>query len=404
MDNERSAILDALTSFVDDTVVPMETTNTHLLQGERGPYGPNGSYSPEVLDLMRKVREPSAALGYYTLFAPESVGGGGLGAEDLFLVWERLHGRYGPKRILPYESVAHWTSGPSFLLTHLSAELPASIQESIMKGTSTTCFAMSEPEAGSDVMSMTTSAKPDGEGWRINGTKQWISNAHHADWVFVFVATGGKKGQRSHDQISCMLVPTDSDGFNRDSVIRLFGDIGGNEAILSFDNVYVGPEHVVGEFGHGFDLALEGVAQGKLYNAGRCVGLARWAIETALSYAKDRHTFGRSIMDHQGVSFQLADCVIEYYAARSMALSCARKMDDGGKVILELAAVKAYTTEMCFNVFDRCMQVLGGMGITNDTKLYDGWHTARTVRIADGTAEIMRRTIVNRLQRGEFPA
>ncbi|HEX5407129.1 MAG TPA: acyl-CoA dehydrogenase [Pseudonocardiaceae bacterium] len=404
MDYERVAILDALTSFVDDTVVPMESANAHLLAGANGPYGPNGSYSPAVLDLMRTVRESSADLGYYTLFAPESVGGGGLGAEDLFLVWERLHERYGPKRILPYETVAHWTSGPSFLLGHLSAELPSSIHESIMAGTRTTCFAMSEPDAGSDVMSMSTAAKPDGDGWRISGTKQWISNAHHADWVFVFVATGGKRGERGHDQISCLLVPTDSVGFNRDGVIRLFGDTGGNEAILSFDNVYVGAEHVVGDVGRGFELALEGVAQGKLYNAGRCVGLARWAIETALNYARDRRTFGRPILDYQGVSFQLADCVIEYYAARSMALDCARKMDDGAKAILELAAVKAYATEMCFNVYDRCMQVLGGMGITNDTKLYDGWHLARTVRIADGTAEIMRRTIVNRLQRGEFPA
>lgn len=404
MDYERGAILDALTSFVDDTVVPMEAANAHLLEGDRGPYGPNGSYSPAVLDLMRTVREASAELGYYTLFAPESVGGGGLGAEDLFLVWERLFERYGPKRILPYEAVAHWTSGPSFLLGHLSDDLPASVRESIMKGTSTTCFGMSEPEAGSDVMAMSTSAKPDGDGWRINGTKQWISNAHHADWVFAFVATGGSRGDRGRDQISCLLVPTDAEGFNRDSVIRLFGDIGGNEAILSFEDVHVGPEHVVGELGAGFTLALRGVAQGKLYNAGRCVGLARWAIETALSYSRDRHTFGRPILDYQGVSFQLAECVMEYYAARSMALDCARKMDGGAPAILELAAVKAYATEMCFTVYDRCMQVLGGMGITNDTKLYDGWHTARTVRIADGTAEIMRRTIVNRLRRGEFPA
>ena len=404
MDYERGAILDALTSFVDDTVVPFEAANAHVLEGDRGPYGPNGSYSPAVLDLMREVRESSAKLGYYTLFAPESADGGGLGAEDLFLVWERLYERYGPKRILPYESVAHWTSGASFLLGHLSDELPPSVQESIMKGSSVTCFAMSEPDAGSDVLAMSTSAKPDGDGWRINGTKQWISNAHHADWVFTFVATGGSRSNRGHDQISCLLVPTSAEGFSRDSVIRLFGDIGGNEAILTFEDVYVGPEHVVGELGHGFDLALQGVAQGKLYNAGRCVGLARWAIETALSYARDRHTFGRPILDHQGVSFQLADCVMEYYAARSMALDCAKKMDGGAPAILEIAAVKAFTTEMCCTVYDRCMQVLGGMGITSDTKLYDGWQTARTVRIADGTAEIMRRTIVNRLRRGEFPA
>lgn len=402
--DERGDILAALTDFVDDIVVSLETEHSDLFEGRKGPYAPSGSYSSEVLDLMRTVREASAALGYYTLFGPESLGGGGLGAEDLFLVWERLHERYGPKRILPYEAVAHWTSGPSFLLEHLSAELSPDICEAIMSGRRTTCFAMSEPEAGSDVLSMATTATSDGAGWRINGTKQWISNAHHADWAFVFLATGGKRGARTKDQISCLLVPTDSEGFGRDAVIRLFGDAGGNEAILSFDNVYVGAENVVGQLGEGFDLALRGVGQGRMYNAGRCVGLARWAIESALAYARERRTFGNPILDYQGVSFQLADCVMEYYAARSMALDCARNLDRGEPAILELAAVKAYTTEMCFKVFDRCMQVLGGMGITNETKLYDGWHLARTLRIADGTAEIMRRTIVSRLKRGEFPA
>jgi acyl-CoA dehydrogenase len=139
-----------------------------------------------------------------------------------------------------------------------------------------------------------------------------------------------------------------------------------------------------------------------MYNAGRCVGLARWALEQATEYARERRAFGRPIADYQGVSFMLADSAMDIYATKSMALDCARRLEQGELPLRDMAILKAYSTEMCFRVFDRCMQVLGAMGLTNETRLYDGWHQARSIRVADGSGEIMRRNVARHLLKGEI--
>jgi acyl-CoA dehydrogenase len=398
----RDELLDAVVRFVDGSVVTLEEENADLLSEPARLYGPDGTFSPGVLALFSTVRQKSAALGYYTLFADESVGGGGLGSVDQFYAWERLFYRYGPARLLPFESLAHWTTGPGFLTSRIDQRL-SSLVEEVMSGVVTTCFAMSEPDSGSDAASMRTIATRDGDGWLLRGTKQWITNGPHADWAYVFAVDKEIMAEADAPAISCFLVKTDQYGFRRDGVIKLFGQVGGNESILSFDDVRVGPERLVGERGKGLSLAMSGIANGKLYNAGRCVGLARWALDEALSYAQTRRTFGNPIIDYQGVSFPLADAAIQLYAARTMAVDCAQKMDNGKSSVLELSMVKAYTTEVACRVFDSCMQTLGGMGLTNETRMYDGWHQSRLVRIADGSAEIMRRTIVRRLQRGDRP-
>jgi acyl-CoA dehydrogenase len=138
-----------------------------------------------------------------------------------------------------------------------------------------------------------------------------------------------------------------------------------------------------------------------MYNAGRCIGLARWALELATAYSKDRQAFGHPIADYQGVTFQLAESAMDVYATKSMALDCARRLERGELPLRDMAILKAYSTEMCFRVFDRSMQVLGGMGLTNETRLYDGWHQSRAIRVADGSSEIMRRNIARHLLKGE---
>jgi acyl-CoA dehydrogenase len=130
--------------------------------------------------------------------------------------------------------------------------------------------------------------------------------------------------------------------------------------------------------------------------------MARWALETATDYASVRHAFGKPIADYQGVSFQLADCAMDIYASKAISLDCARRLDRGQRALKELNMVKAYTTEACFRVFDRCMQVCGGMGLTNEMRLVSGWHFARMVRVADGTGEVMRRNIANSLRKGDL--
>jgi acyl-CoA dehydrogenase len=156
----------------------------------------------------------------------------------------------------------------------------------------------------------------------------------------------------------------------------------------------------VGELNQGFALAIAGLSLGRIYNAGRSVGLGRWALDRAIEYAKTRHTFGSPISECQGTSVALADCAAELYCADAISLDCARRLDENVSVRKELAIVKAFTTETAFRVLDRRMQVRGGMGLVNESKLYDAWREPRTIRIADGSSEISRRTIAGELFRG----
>lgn len=399
-DPDTQDILDGLTSFVNSVVLPLEAKHEHVFDEGRNQYNSDGSYSQEVRDLLRQVREKSAAAGYYTMFAPEDVGGAGCSSSMLYEVWQHLYSTYGPGRLLPYASVAHWSYGPSVLCSFLSNEAKSEMLSGLMSGTITSCFAMSEPDAGSDAWSMSTMATQDGDEWILNGMKQWITNSPIADWAFVWAVTDPELRKQRKRGVSCFIVPTNSPGYSLDSTISLFGQAGGNEGILSFNDVRLPAGSLVGELHNGFALAMAGVSTGRLYNAGRCVGLARWALARAAEYANERRTFGKTIGEYQGVSFQLADCAVDVYAGDVMAKDCAARLDAGVAAQHEIAMTKVFTTEMCSRVYERCMQVHGGMGLTNELKFYDGWHQARIVRIADGSAEILRRNISRTVLQG----
>lgn len=394
--------IEGLLSFINIAVVPLEDENRALLEDPNMLYDHSGAYSPQTRSLLRRVRELSAEAGYYSAFVPSEIGGGGLNNLTSYMTWETLYHTYGPSRLLPYQAIAHWTQGPSFLIGELSPDLRDKVAQAIMSGSLTGCFAMSEPEYGSDAWSMQTRAVPNGDGWTLTGSKQWISNSAHAEYAFVFAVTDDILRASRQGGISCFFVSTDSPGFAVDRVIRMFGRPGGNEAIIALNDVHVPKDSLVGTLNQGFALALRGVSDGRMFNAGRCVGLARWALDGAVAYSKERKAFGQRISDYQGVSFQLADSAIEIYGSKMMAEACARKLDLGQRAVKELAIVKAASTEMCFRVFDRCIQVHGAMGLTNELRLTDGWHEARSVRIADGTGEVMRRTIVSRLMKGDL--
>jgi acyl-CoA dehydrogenase len=394
---ETEAVLDGLTNFIRSVVLPLEKANADLLENPRTCYDERGAKAPAVRQLLHEVRTRSAEAGFYTMFVPESAGGAGCGRELLYRSWKHLYATCGPARLLPYVTVAHWSYGPSALCAHLTPELADTMLADLMSGRITTCFAMSEPDAGSDAWAMRTTAKETDSGWVISGVKQWITNSPTADWVFVFAVTDEQLRRGRRGGVSCFLIPIDTPGVAVDSVIKLYGHVGGDEGIVSFDNVEVPRSALVGELHQGFKLAMLGVSTGRLYNAGRCVGLASWALDRASEYADQRHTFGNPISSYQGISFQLADCAVDIYAGDLMARDCAGRFDRGERADYELSMVKLYTTEMCTRVYDRCIQVHGGMGLTSEMRLYDGWQQARIVRIADGSAEIMRRNIAKGL-------
>lgn len=394
--------LGGLQEFVDSYVIPLEDRNAELFHHPELTYGPGGGFSPAVVKLIKQVRSASADAGYFTAFCPTDIGGADLGSAMMVRAYEHLHRRYGPVYELPYEVLAHWTCGPSFLCSHMSAATRERVLPGLLDGSLSACFGMSEPDAGSDTWRMSTRAVKDGDDWIINGTKQWISNSPYADYIFLFAVTSPDLQAKHAGGVSCFLVPMDAPGVAVDSVIMLMGEAGGNESILSFRDVRVSADAIVGQLDQGFRLAMGGVSIGRTYNAARSVGLARWALKRAADYAKLRVTFGKPIAEHQGISFQLADSAIDIHAAWLMALDLGQRLDRGDAAVAEMAMTKAFCVEACYRVYERAMQIHGGMGMTNEVGLYRGWHLSRRLKIADGSSEILRRTIAKRVLAGDI--
>jgi len=201
--------------------------------------------------------------------------------------------------------------------------------------------------------------------------------------------------------ITGFFLRTDQAGFSVPSTIPVMGHLGAEIGIIALEGVRVADSHRMGAVGEGLKVAMSGVNTGRLGMAGSCVGLARWALEAALDYAKTRKTFGKPIAEHQAIQLHLADCAMDIYAARSMVQNCAWQVATGKRAVKEISMVKAFSTEMLNRVMDRCIQVHGAMGLTNELRLEAGYRFARVMRIPDGTGEIQRRTIAQRLLAGD---
>jgi alkylation response protein AidB-like acyl-CoA dehydrogenase len=298
-------------------------------------------------------------------------------------------------------AISHWAFGPSRLLEHTTPEARERILAPMMAGTASMCFGLSEPGAGSDAAALTTRARRDGDGWLINGRKIWTTNAPTADYCIVFAVTDGERAAKRAGGISAFLVPTDAPGFEIERVIRLFGHVGGDEAEIRLEDVHVQPWQLVGQLDDGFGAALYGVSLGRIYNSARAVGYGRWALERALDYAKVRNAFGKPIADYQGVTFPLAESAAELHGAHLMGLNAAMLLDRGEAAVKELSMTKSYSVQVGYRAVDRAMQTHGAMGFTNEVGLYHAWHALRIVNVADGTNEILNRTVVQRLLKGD---
>lgn len=400
---EHKEIIDALFGFVDKAVWPIEQKNADLLADDRRVYDDRGLMTPEYRAINKEVRELSAEAGFYSLYGAEELGGGNLSATGIVAVQEAMHHRYGPDRTVVHESVipSPFTNGLSPLLLKLDEGLLEEKIEAIRDGSATLCFALSEPDAGSDVFNVKTKATPVEDGWVINGQKQWISNAAHASHAFVFAVTDPEAFKARKGGITCFFVDTDTPGFSVDTGIPMMGSRGSNATIISLSDVKVTPRQIVGAEGEAFKLALGGISRGRLTMSATCVGLARWALDMSLEYAKTRKTFGKTIGEHQMIQAKLAEMAMEIYLCKSAVLRTAEMVDAGQDSIKETSIVKARCTEMVGKVLDEAIQIHGGVGLTNELGLEAGYRFARMLRIPDGTSEIQRRTIAKRLLAGE---
>jgi acyl-CoA dehydrogenase len=395
-------IVAGLTRFLRAEVVTRHEKHAGLLDDPRRRFGPDGRYAPEVVGLIREVRMAAAEAGYFNLCVPTSLGGLGQGYLTYYVAWEAINRLCGAHHWLGTFALSHWAFGPSAVLEHVTPEARERILSGLMSGRESMCFGLSEPGAGSDATMIQTRAVADGSGWRITGRKMWTSNITFANWIVVFAVTDPARAAAKRGGISAFLVPTSAPGFTLQRVTLLQGEIGGVEGESTLDDVRVEPWQLVGTLHEGFRTAMLGVSLGRVYNSARAVGLARWAIEKAVAYAGQRVAFGVPIGEHQGVAFPLAESAMEVHGAHLMGLNAARLLDRGERAIKELSMAKAYAVEVCLRAVDHAIQTHGGMGLTNELGLVHAYNTLRIINIADGTNEILRRTIYQQLAKGDL--
>ncbi|MCZ2823265.1 MULTISPECIES: acyl-CoA dehydrogenase family protein [unclassified Modestobacter] len=260
-------------------------------------------------------------------------------------------------------------------------------------------YCLSEPHAGSDPAAMRTRAVRDGDSYVLTGEKAWTTHGGHADFYKVMARTSddGARG------ISCFLVPADSAGLTADTAERKMGLTGSTTATMRFDGVRIDADRRLGEEGEGLSIALAGLDAGRLGIAAVATGLAQGALDDAVAYAQERETFGKPIIEHQGLGFLLADMAAAVESARATYLSAARLRDAGQPYGQQASIAKLVATDNAMKVTTDAVQVLGGFGYTRDAPVERYMREAKVMQIFEGTNQIQRLVISRALARGGAP-
>ncbi|MGB5809221.1 MAG: acyl-CoA dehydrogenase family protein [Polyangiales bacterium] len=248
-------------------------------------------------------------------------------------------------------------------------------------------FALTEPQAGSDAANLATRAEKTGDTYEITGTKQFITSGRIAGAVIVFAVTDPSAGKRG---ISAFLVPAETPGMSVSSLEHKMGQEASDTAQLVFDSVRVPASHRIGDEGEGYRIALANLEAGRIGIAAQCVGMARAALEHALAYAKDRNAFGSAIIEHQAVSFRLADMATQVHASTTMLLEAARLRDAGRPCLKEACMAKLFASEAAERVCSDAIQIFGGYGYSRELPVEKIYRDVRVAQIYEGTSDVQR--------------
>ena len=370
-----------LTEFVERELKPVEASELD----------PESDDIP--VELIDRVRRRAAELGFYAADFPEDVGGSGLPQLGMVLLREaapltgcRLAGftTYGPE-------------GPTGLLLSGTDEQKKKYLVPLVNAEKSMCFALTEPDAGSDAQSLRTTAVKDGSDWVLNGTKHFITNGKHADFALVFAAND--RALKAQGGITAFLVDRGTPGFSVGRAQRGMLDADAQYELV-FEDCRVPEEQILGgpgNAGMGFYSAMQFLAMGRLSIAATCNGIAEYALGLGIDYAKQRVAFDRPIGKNQYVQGHIVDSLVELKASKLMTYECAWKYDNGDQVIQESSIVKLYAAEMVNRVVDRMIQVHGGMGWMRELPLERLYRLVRIFRIVEGTSEIQKYIIAKTL-------
>ena len=343
-------------------------------------------------ELARSIRGKAIASGLYAANMPAELGGGGLDPVSVVLV-ERELGRASYALQMLVER-------PSNILQACQGEQRERYLLPAIRGERHDCVAMTEPDAGSDVRSMTTTAVRRGGDYVVNGTKHFISHADVADFVILFAATGVEETARGPKKlITTLLVDKGTPGLEVRRGPRCVSNRGYHQCELVFTDCRVPAASRLGEEGRGFELMGQWLGATRLTVAATSNGRARRVLEAATEWAARRHQFGQPIGRFQGVGFQLAVMATELEAAELLTLRAAARLGAGTMTDSDAAMAKLYASEMLGRVTDAAVQIFGGMGLMSELPVERWWRDARVERIWDGTSEIQRHVISRSLLR-----
>jgi acyl-CoA dehydrogenase len=369
LNDEQKLLVQTVRDFITKELLPLEDEIE-----ETGQLDPSKA---------KAIFQKSKSLGFYAMNIPEEFGGGGLSAIDTCLVEEQF-GRV--KDILIRRAFGNVYE---VLLKCNEAQrerwlLPA------VKGERTCSIAITEPGAGSDDTAIKTRAVKDGDGWRLTGSKHFISDGEFSDFFVVSALTDTKS-------ISLFLIDKPSPGFRLGRNQPMMGLAGTSHSELFFDDIKLGPENLLGGEGEGRRLVLETLGRVRLTQVGaRAIGKATRLLEMMVSYANERQQFGQKIGEFQLIQEMIADSVVEVNAARLMLLRAAWDLDQGRDARDWISMVKIQAAETLGRVADRTVQVFGGMGYCEDVSVARMYRDARIYRIFDGTSEIHRTVVARR--------
>ena len=372
MTDEHEMIVASVRRFVEEELYPLEDTiEKHPVISE---------------EIKQKIQDAARSQGFYAANMPARLGGGGLDSLSLTLM-DRELGRAS-------YALQNLVARPNNILLACSKTQVEQYLIPTINGKRLECIALTEPDAGSDLRSMRTSAVKGDDGWRINGVKHFISRADIADFVILFARSGiEESGNKKDALITAFLVDKDSVGLSVQSGYSSLCHPAYRNFILEFNDCIVPEENVLGEVHRGFQVANAWLMSPRLQVAAMALGRAHRAFEESREWAANREQFGQPIGRFQGVSFQLADMYVELLAAELLTLQAAWKNDKGQMSLADASMAKLASTEMLGRVADRAVQIFGGMGIMRESPVARIWRDARVERIWDGTSEIQRHII-----------
>jgi acyl-CoA dehydrogenase len=373
--DEMKMVRQAARRFVDQELIPLEKSLADPTD-----------IPPEVRQhLEAKVQE----IGFWAAAVPAEFGGGGIGALGNMVVREQVG------RCLVGDSRDDRGFGgtPWPILYNCNPEQRKKYLDPIVRGEKRHFFAMTEPGAGNDANGLATTAVLDGGEWVLNGSKIFITGVDLSDFGVVLAKTD--TSQRARGGLSAFFVEKGTPGF---TVVRTIHTMGAATVFeLHFENCRIPPENLLGEVGHGFDIAGKNLTKTRLKQAGSSLGLGQRALEMCIDYAQQRETFGKKLIDRGAVQTMLVDSAAELRAARLMAYTLAYRLDQGEDPVLEVAATKIYAGECGSRILDRAIQIHGGSGFTRDLPFERMYRDQRGFRITEGGTEVQRWVIARGL-------